>query len=110
MPGRKRAVKAESNLPEATRYAQLRDIHKAAREQMKSVLNSAQQQQLRGVIRQEIRTQKPFRTVMSSLNLSGAQKAQLKIIHKQSRAAFHAILTPEQVQKLGSFHHLHHII
>ncbi len=104
-----KAVKADANLPEATRYAQLRHIHKAAREQMKSVLTPAQQKEVKGVIRHEIRAQQPFRTVMHSLNLSQAQKTQLKGIRMQSRKAFRAILTPEQVQKLGSSHHMHHI-
>lgn len=104
------AVKADANLPEATRDAQLRDIHMAARAQMKNVLTPAQQKEVRGVIHREIRAQKPFRTVMHSLKLTGAQKAQLKGIREQSHKAFRAILTPQQLQKLGNGHHMHHIL
>ncbi len=104
------AVKADMKLSASDRDAQLRDIHQAARMQMKSVLTPAQQQHLRGAIRQEIRAQRPVRTVLHSLNLSNAQKTQLKAIHQQSRETFRAMLTPEQVEKLNSLHHAHHSI
>ena len=69
----------------------MKQIRESSRQQMDAIFTPEQKEQLRTARQQR---QKP------NLNLSEAQKAQLKAIRENTKSQMDAILTAEQKQKL----------
>ncbi|MEL6462124.1 MAG: P pilus assembly/Cpx signaling pathway, periplasmic inhibitor/zinc-resistance associated protein [Cyanobacteria bacterium J06636_27] len=93
--GRKQGMWKKLNLSE-DQQAQLQEIKKSAKAQMREVLTPEQLQKLEAA---KASGQKK-RGVWRSLNLTDAQKAELKEIRQSKKAQINAILTDEQKAQL----------
>jgi len=92
----RRSLLADLNLTLEQRQ-RIQQIRQHARAQIQAVLTPEQRQQL-SQWRTQNREQR--RTIMKNLNLTEAQKVQIRQIHAHTRQQIQAILTPEQRQKI----------
>jgi periplasmic protein CpxP/Spy len=89
---------AALNLTDAQK-SQMLQVAQSSRQQVQSILNPTQQEQLRAAIAQG---QNP-KEAMKGLNLTDAQKTQLRQVRQSSKEALVALLTPEQRQQMGRY-------
>lgn len=95
-PRMERAFK-DLNLTDAQK-AQMKVLRESARNEMQQILTADQKAILAAAKKEGKKGDR--RAIMKSLNLTDAQKAQMKTLRQQQRAKVEAILTPEQKAKL----------
>jgi protein CpxP len=79
-----------------SQQAQLTQLRSQTRQQVESILNPAQQQQLKTVVAQGQQLQQ----AIAGMNLSVEQKAKLRQVMQSTRSDFSKLLTPQQKQQI----------
>ncbi|MUH00155.1 P pilus assembly/Cpx signaling pathway, periplasmic inhibitor/zinc-resistance associated protein [Scytonema sp. UIC 10036] len=79
---------------------QLQEIRRNTREEIDRVLTEEQRAQLNNAMQNQNGKRGGWRGIMNSLNLSEAQKTQIREIKRSQKTKMEAILTPEQKAQL----------